>query len=243
MVNLDNLTKWFLDRKGQLTYSMYGSRNGTDGTADCSGSISTALKSCGFNINGLPSTVTLGAELAKNGFKKIAVNQDWNAQKNDIVLMSWGDDMSSSGGSGGHVGVMLDSENFISVDYWTRGQKGTAVHQINWNSYVYATNPNYTEVWRYSAPVKKEPERIVEKVVENKQNAKILIFDDAMDGFKKGGYYLFNFARGTYNWIPNPEALKYIRKQFPNIQEEHTSKKYPVYKRYIEGAGLVNIDK
>ena len=50
---------------------MYGSRNGSDGTADCSGSISQALKEAGVNIIGLPSTVTLGSQLAKNGFYRL----------------------------------------------------------------------------------------------------------------------------------------------------------------------------
>lgn len=31
------IVSWFENRVGQLTYSMTGSRNGADGTADCSG--------------------------------------------------------------------------------------------------------------------------------------------------------------------------------------------------------------
>ncbi len=55
------LINLFESRRVKLTYSMYGSRNGSDGTADCSGSISQALKEAGVNIIGLPSTVTLGS--------------------------------------------------------------------------------------------------------------------------------------------------------------------------------------
>ncbi len=77
---------WFINRRGLLTYSMLGSRNGADGTADCSGSISQALKEAGIKIIGLPSTVTLGQQLANNGFYRVSINQDWDAQTGDIVL-------------------------------------------------------------------------------------------------------------------------------------------------------------
>lgn len=129
---------------------MYGSRNGSDGTADCSGSISQALKEAGIGIQGLPSTVTLGQQLANNGFYRVSINQDWDALTGDIVLMSWGADMSTSGGAGGHVGVMMDSINFISCDYSTQGALGQAINTYPWNDYYVANKPSYIEVWRYS---------------------------------------------------------------------------------------------
>lgn len=140
---------WFDGNKGKLTYSMTGSRNGADGTADCSGSITQAVRDAG----GLPydylySTVTLDGYLAKNGYKRISVNQSWDAKEGDIVLMSWGKDMSTSGGAGGHVGVMKDDKTFISVDYWTGGQPGTAVSEHNWDYYYSVNAPSYIEVWR-----------------------------------------------------------------------------------------------
>ena len=149
-MNTDILINWFESHRGLLTYSMYGSRNGADGTADCSGGVSQALKEAGVNIVGLPSTVTLGSQLANNGFYRISVNQDWNAQRGDIVLMSWGYDMSQSGGAGGHVGVMEDSSTFISVDYSTGGQAGTAVSSHLWDTYYNTSKPQYIEVWRYN---------------------------------------------------------------------------------------------
>lgn len=155
-MNKDALINWFTARRGHLTYSMLGSRNGSDGTADCSGSVSQALKEAGVNIVGLPSTVTLGSQLAKNGFVRVSKNQDWNAQKADIVLMSWGADMSQSGGAGGHVGVMMDADHFISVDYWTGGQAGTAVSTHLWNDYYAVQRPSYIEVWRYVGQATKQ---------------------------------------------------------------------------------------
>lgn len=149
-----SIVNWFVNHRGKLTYSMYGSRNGSDGTADCSGSISQALKEAGIAIQGLPSTVTLGQQLANNGFYRVSRNQDWEALTGDIILMSWGADMSTSGGAGGHVGVMMDSVNFISCDYSTKGAPGQAISTYPWNDYYAANKPAYIEVWRYadSAP-------------------------------------------------------------------------------------------
>ncbi|MBP1046393.1 hypothetical protein I6N96_08855 [Enterococcus sp. BWM-S5] len=142
---------WFDDRKGELTYSMYGSRNGSDGTADCSGSITQAVRDAGgVPYDYLYSTVTLAGYFEKNGYKRISVNQDWDAEAGDIILMSWGNDMSTSGGAGGHVGVMKDQTRFISVDYWTGGTIGTAVSEHVWNNYYAVQRPNYIEVWRPS---------------------------------------------------------------------------------------------
>lgn len=149
-MNTDILINWFESRRGKLTYSMYGSRNGSDGTADCSGSVSQALKEAGVNIIGLPSTVTLGSQLANNGFIRVSKNTDWTAQRGDIVLMSWGADMSQSGGAGGHVGVMEDANTFISVDYWTDGAAGQAVSSHDWEQYYAVERPAYIEVWRYN---------------------------------------------------------------------------------------------
>ena len=145
-----SIVNWFVNHRGKLTYSMFGSRNGSDGTADCSGSISQALKEAGIGIQGLPSTVTLGQQLAKNGFYRVSINQDWDALTGDIVMMSWGADMSQSGGAGGHVGVMMDSVNFISCDYSTQGAPGQAINTYSWNDYYAANKPYYIEVWRYS---------------------------------------------------------------------------------------------
>ena len=55
-------------------------------------------------------------------------NQPWDAQMADIILMSWGADMSSSGGAGGHVGAMIDDTYFISCDYSTQGAVGQAIN-------------------------------------------------------------------------------------------------------------------
>ncbi|MDR0300623.1 MAG: hypothetical protein LBI13_11195 [Streptococcaceae bacterium] len=151
-IDLNKLVDWFNQRKGKLTYSMTGSRNGADSTADCSGSVTQALADAGATPYAyLYSTVSLGGYLQANAFSCIARNTAWDAQKGDVVLMSWGADMASSGGAGGHVGVMSSHDNFISTDYSTGGATGTAVSEHNWNSYYNTSQPSYIEVWRYNA--------------------------------------------------------------------------------------------
>ena len=186
-LNIDTLVNWFVNHRGRLTYSMYGSRNGNDGTADCSGSVSQALKEAGIPIQGLPSTVTLGSQLAQNGFARISRNEDWNAQRGDIVLMSWSADMAGSGGAGGHVGVMMDGVNFISCDYSTGGQAGTAISTHAWDSYYASTAPAYIEVWRYTGQVSNEPATVVNITPTRQPDSK--------------AYYLANdvaFVNGIY---------------------------------------------
>ncbi|WP_342977729.1 peptidoglycan amidohydrolase family protein, partial [Streptococcus parasanguinis] len=130
-----SIVNGFTSRRGLITYSMLGSRNGSDGTGDCSGIMSQVLKESGIPIQGLPSTVTLGQQLANNGFYRVSRNQPWDAQMADIILMSWGADMSSSGGAGGHVGAMIDDTYFISCDYSTQGAVGQAINTYPWNDY------------------------------------------------------------------------------------------------------------
>lgn len=103
-MTIDNnkAVSWFENRKWLLTYSMGGSRNGTDGTADCSGAITQAIRDAGGSQYAyLYSTVTLGSYLSANGFTRISENQYWDAKRGDIVLMSWGPSMAYSGGAGG----------------------------------------------------------------------------------------------------------------------------------------------
>ena len=57
-------------RAKKISYSMYGSRTGTDGTGDCSGVLYAALVKGGGNTEKYPpSTETLHAYLVKNGYQ------------------------------------------------------------------------------------------------------------------------------------------------------------------------------
>ena len=175
VVDNNAVVGWFDNRKGLITYSMYGSRNGSDGTADCSGSITQAMKDAGATKYAyLYSTVTLGSYLSENAYTRISVNESWDAQKGDIVLMSWGANMAYSGGAGGHVGVMKDSSVFISVDYWTGGQAGTAVSEHNRDTYYSVNKPQYIEVWRQdgrSQPTPAKPDKQASSAIQQFQSA------------------------------------------------------------------------
>lgn len=175
VVDNNAVVGWFDNRKGLLTYSMYGSRNGTDGTADCSGSVTQAIRDAGGSPYAyLYSTVTLGSYLSANGFTRISENQSWDAQRGDIVLMSWGPSMAYSGGAGGHVLIMKDHDTSISVDYWTGGQAGTAVSEHNWDYYYSVNKPQYIEVWRQdgqSQPIPTKPDQQASSAIQQFQLA------------------------------------------------------------------------
>lgn len=229
-MTVDNkkVVSWFDNRKGKLTYSMYGSRNGADGTADCSGSITQSIFEAGAaKYAYLYSTVTLASYLQANGYTCISRNQDWDAQGGEIVLMSWGADMSTSGGAGGHVGVMKDANTFISVDYWTGGQAGTAVSEHNWNQYYAANKPSYVEVWRSKAESSKPtpapaPAPSASSAIDTFKNQyqgrftiekiKVDVIKNVNGGMQFGNYDLANGGKGkdkSFDWTNNgiPFAL------------------------------------
>ena len=175
-IDLNAVVNWFDARKGLLTYSMTGSRNGSDGTADCSGSITQAVRDAGGSQYAyLYSTVTLASYLSENGYTRISVNESWDAQRGDIVLMSWGPSMAYSGGAGGHVGIMKDHSTLISVDYWTGGQAGTAVSEHEWDYYYSVNKPAYIEVWRQDGttpqPIPTEPDNQASSAIQQFQVA------------------------------------------------------------------------
>lgn len=94
-----------------------------------------------------------------------------------------------------------------------------------------------------SSQTKQETPKTAPNQPNKQPSARIIVFDEDIDNFKKDQNWLFNFDRGTYNYIANTEELKFIKKQYPDIQTEHVSKKYPAHIRYIEGFNLVNLDK
>lgn len=197
-VNNNLSVSWFDNKKGLLTYSMNGSRNGRDGTADCSGSTTQAIKDAGgVQYDYLYSTVTLGSYLTQNNYTRISANEGWDAQRGDVVLMSWGRSMAYSGGAGGHVGVMKDASVFISVDYWTGGQPGTAVSEHDWNYYYSVNSPQYIEVWRQSelSPQPK-PDVQVSSAIKQFQDA-----DDEFTAFNSFKVDAIKFHHGIWQFV------------------------------------------
>ncbi|CAK1240307.1 Cell wall-associated hydrolase [Fructobacillus cardui] len=143
-VNTDQVINWFYDHQGKLTYSMTGSRNGADGTADCSGAITEALYEAGASKPAyLYNTDSLHGYLEQNGYQLISTNTPWDAQRGDIVI--WGQ-QGASGGSAGHVQIIVSNDpnaRAISVNYVTGGQTGTAVQEWNYDAaYNHTANAN-----------------------------------------------------------------------------------------------------
>lgn len=167
-VNNGQVINWFTNRIGKLTYSMNGSRNGSDGTADCSGSISQALIEASGVNNGLLSTVSLAGYLAKLGYQKVYSGPTAGTggiQDGDIILMSATDDMAGSGGAGGHVGVIHQGSNFISctATRWADGAtfvEGEAIQSAPWEQYKNVTRLKaHSEIWRNGQPVQSQVQR------------------------------------------------------------------------------------
>ncbi|MFC4761427.1 C40 family peptidase [Fructobacillus durionis] len=140
-VNTEALINWFYNHMGKLTYDMGGSRNGSDGTADCSGSMTEALYEAGASKPAyLYSTENLHSYLTQNGYHLVAVDQPWDAQRGDVVI--WGQ-KGASLGSAGHAQVMVDQNNAISVNYAHGEQQGAAVSVWNYaNAYAYNQEAN-----------------------------------------------------------------------------------------------------
>ena len=84
-----SIVNGFISRRGLITHSMLGSRNGSDGTGDCSGIMSQVLKEAGIPIQGLPSTVTLGQQLAKTDSIVSVVTNRGTLNRPILFLMSW----------------------------------------------------------------------------------------------------------------------------------------------------------
>ena len=150
-VDVNKTVQWFYDREGKLTYSMYGSRNGTDGTADCSGAVTQAIYDAGGTKPAyLYNTDSLHGYLKQNGYNLIAENQDWQAQKGDVVI--WGK-QGQSGGAAGHVSIISTNDpdaKAVSVNYVTQGQAGTAVTEEDYNQFAQANGWPYSYAYRHA---------------------------------------------------------------------------------------------
>lgn len=154
--NRRKVVDWFNTHRNQITYSMTGSRIGTDGTADCSGSIVIALKEAtGVAYDYVYNTVTLGGYLSKCGYTRILTGNMSGSNLNqmqdeDIILLSAGNSMAESGGAGGHTGVITGGGKIItSTCYYTNGQANTAIQDLPINStYLSSNSFKYYEVWR-----------------------------------------------------------------------------------------------
>lgn len=150
---------WFFNRRGKLTYSMYGSRTGADGTADCSGSMVAALRGAGASRPAYTyNTESIHPYLKSNGYYLAREGRDGNyvPRYGDIVI--WGK-KGYSGGGGGHIMIMSSAGSdakCISTCgyYWDKnpnsiyGARGKAVQEFNYKWYHGTHNCAYYYVYR-----------------------------------------------------------------------------------------------
>lgn len=134
---------------GHTTYSMYGSRNFSDGTCDCSGAVYTALRHGGAsNLGYIASTETLHNWLLANGFGLIAENKEWKMKRGDVVI--WGKKGFSAGG-GGHTGICVDGQNWLECTAYNELGETKQNHDARWQMndgpyfYVYRLNAGATK--------------------------------------------------------------------------------------------------
>ncbi|CYU01393.1 holin [Streptococcus suis] len=139
--NMEQAIAWMEARRGKVTYSM-DYRNGPN-SYDCSSSVYFALMSAGaISAGWAVNTEYMHDWLIKNGFKLIAENSVFAAQRGDIFI--WGRRGQSSG-AGGHTGIFVDSNNIIHCNYARNGitvDNYLATARAAGNMYYYIYRPS-----------------------------------------------------------------------------------------------------
>ncbi len=140
-INMEQAIAWMEARRGKVTYSM-DYRNGPN-SYDCSSAVYYALMSAGAVSAGWAVNTEYEHDwLLKNGFKLIAENSVFSAQRGDIFI--WGK-RGQSAGAGGHTGIFVDSNNIIHCNYARNGitvDGYLAVARAAGNKYYYIYRPS-----------------------------------------------------------------------------------------------------
>ena len=140
-INMEQAIAWMEARRGKVTYSM-DYRNGPN-SYDCSSAVYYALMSAGAVSAGWAVNTEYEHDwLIKNGFKLIAENSVFSAQRGDIFI--WGK-RGQSAGAGGHTGIFVDSNNIIHCNYARNGitvDGYLAVARASGNKYYYIYRPS-----------------------------------------------------------------------------------------------------
>lgn len=140
VINTEAAIAWMTSRQGKVSYSM-DFRNGPN-SYDCSSAVYYALMSAGAISAGWAVNTEYEHDwLIKNGFKLIAENSVFAAQRGDIFI--WGRRGQSSG-AGGHTGIFVDSNNIIHCNYARNGitvDNYLATARASGNIYYYIYRP------------------------------------------------------------------------------------------------------
>lgn len=140
MIDINKAIDYMYQLKNRgITYSMTGSRIGTDGTADCSGAVYISLVKGGAKPHSYPvNTESEHAWLITNGFELIAFNKEWNMQRGDVLIFGL---KGQSAGAGGHTAIAVDHNNVIHCNYAHNGvtvnSETTMPYSMGWYVYRY----------------------------------------------------------------------------------------------------------
>ncbi|MFI3605663.1 peptidoglycan amidohydrolase family protein [Vagococcus fluvialis] len=214
----------FMDglRQRGIRYSMTGSRDGSDGTGDCSGTIVRSVEKAGASKPAwLYNTDSMHAWLVQNGYKLIADNKEWTAKRGDIVIFG---KKGASGGAAGHVVEFISNTQIIHCTYKNPQMNGvyidneatTCPYFMGW--YVYR-NDNIDTSKPIEVPNTERPDKVGWYMEEGtfhsylNNDEPIAILDKAVDGKvigwlpqgKKAKYDQFTH-KGGYVWIRQPRA-------------------------------------
>ena len=217
MINIDVAIDYMYQLKNRgITYSMSGSRIGTDGTADCSGAVYISLVKGGAKPHSYPvNTESEHAWLIANGFELIAFNKSWNMQRGDVLIFGI---KGQSAGAGGHTAIAVDHNNVIHCNYAHNGvsvnPETTMPYSMGWYVYRYKgatqqptqqSKPSTTginwikEEWRFTLS-----ERIKLRTAPN-TSATIVAELQPGDVVKYDAYCY----SGGYVWIRQPRGNGY----------------------------------
>ncbi|WP_259747461.1 peptidoglycan amidohydrolase family protein [Lactococcus lactis] len=209
-LNIENGISALKQQIGRATYSMYGSRNFSDGTCDCSGAVYYGLTNGGVKPLGyIPSTETMHQWLLDNNYKLIAENSEWKMQAQDVII--WGR-KGESAGAGGHTGIAVDGQNWIECTAWSGGGNGAeggviiSNHDSRWAMngcpyfYVYRSQQNSST----SDPTQTNLNNTIEYEEEE------MHFIQTVDTKR---IYMIN--AGMYSWITDPGMWTNYQKAFP----------------------------
>ena len=139
-INMETAIDYMYQLKNRgITYSMSGSRIGTDGTADCSGAVYISLVKGGAKPHSYPvNTESEHAWLIANDFELIAFNKSWNMQRGDVLIFGL---KGQSAGAGGHTAIAVDHNNVIHCNYAHNGvsvnPETTMPYNMGWYVYRY----------------------------------------------------------------------------------------------------------
>ncbi|MDK7302446.1 peptidoglycan amidohydrolase family protein [Aerococcus urinae] len=204
-----------------INYSMYGSRTGSDGTGDCSGTVYTALRQAGCSDAGwILNTDSMHDWLERNGFELIAHNQAWDAVMGDVCIFGT---KGASGGAAGHVVLFVDAWNVIHCNYARNGvtvdnEAVVCPYSMGW--YVYRLKD-----FKPEAPAKFEPGnkvdlqeyathfQIGEKIADHVKGKTFTVKEvKAVNAANSDWAYLLADDTSYLGWILEQDLAKHIEK-------------------------------